>query len=236
MKKAFFFHTRISGGSMPMNADGQRNVSVRREDGQAQFVEQMALIVSSGLYENCHALIIGVNAAVGSEDAQFVSDNAPAGATLVFHGEEAESLLPTMRLLQDWIKGHEDWAVGFAHAKSVTHRHDPMRQAWRRCLEHHVIEHWQKCVNHIERGFDAVGCHWIQGEGFGVPKVFFGGVFWWSTAKFLLTLPKLKEKVEDRADWYRPEFLIGEGPRLPIVKDFHPAWPSLTGCQQSSIT
>lgn len=238
-RRAFFFHTRISGGSMPMNADGQRNVSVRREDGQAQFVEQMELIVSSGLYENCHALVIGVNAAVGSEDVQFVSDNAPAGATLIFHGADAESLLPTMRLLQDWLPGHEDWAIGFGHAKSVTHRQDPMRQAWRRCLEHHIIQNWQRCVTDLEAGYDTVGCHWLcntkPNPGKWAMGCYWGGVFWWAKAEFLLTLPKLPERVTDRHSWYYPELVIGQG-RTPRVRDYHSGWPNLAGCQQSSIT
>jgi hypothetical protein len=231
-KLAVFFHARISGGSMPINADGQRNVSVHPDVGRNQYVEQMKLMVDSGLYDAANEIHIGLNGE--GDDEQFVQEHMPVGCILHVHGAQAVSLLPTMRLLQDWLPGHEDYLVGFAHMKGVTHPHDPFKLAWRACLERHVIKGWKDCVWLLENGHEAVGCHWVKGTDEGRPVEFFGGVFWWSTARFLLTLPPLIEKCETRAQWYVPEFFIGSGPRTPTIFDFHPGWPNQIGCERSA--
>jgi len=234
MKIAVFFHARISGGLMPMNADGQQNVSVNPEVGRHQFIEQMKLMVDSGLYDAASEIYVGLNG--GDDDVVFCRDHLPVGCILIPHGEGAKSLLPTMRYLQEWFPGHEDWAVYFWHMKGVTHPGDPMRQAWRACMEKHIIKDWHNCVGLLSKGdVDSVGCHWLHGTDEGRPVDFWGGVFWWTTAKFLLTLPPLIPECKTRAQWYASEHWIGEGPRLPKVMDMHHAWPSLASCSKSAL-
>jgi hypothetical protein len=234
MKMAVFMHTRLSGGS---NID--TGASVDPVWGRQLFVEQICALVTSGLAEAADEIYIGLNG--NDRDMAFVSNEAPLKAKILQHGENAKSLLPTMQFLQSWLPGHEDWAVCFFHAKGACHPGDPLTAAWRRCMTHHLIDIWRKCVADLELGFDTVGCHWLSPKQY--PRCFvpfhetstpyWGGAFWWATGRFLLQLPKLPEKIERRHHWFLPELLIGSGP-TPRIVDYHRAFPNLAVCQQSS--
>ena len=219
---------------MPINADGQRNVSVHPDVGRNQYVEQMKLMVDSGLYDAANEIHIGLNGE--GDDEQFVREHLPVGCILHVHGNQSVSLLPTMRLLQYWLPGHEEWLVFFWHMKGVTHPGELMRKAWRACLERHVIKDWKKCAGTLQQNewIESAGCHWLLGTDEGRPVHFWGGVFWCTKAKFLLTLPPLIDQCVTRAQWYACEHWIGEGPRLPRVIDFHPGWPNQIGCERSA--
>jgi hypothetical protein len=131
-----------------------------------------------------------------------------------------------MRELQKWLPGHEEWLVCFFHSKGATHPRDPMNGAWRDCMMRHCVLNWRECVGDLVSGYDAVGCHWLpnspndpNADRWG-GNSFFGGVFWWSTAKYLLTLPPLPDKATDRHSWFLPELWLGNG--NPKIKDYHP--------------
>ena len=234
MKIAIFYHCRISGG-----ANVNTGAAVDPIWGRQLFMEQMASLVKSGLADAADEIYIGLNG--NGRDLAFVSEKAPAKAKILQHGENAKSLLPTMRFLQDWLPGHEDWAVCFLHSKGACHPNDPLTTAWRRCMAHHVIENWRRCVMDLAIRFDTVGCHWLSPKEY--PRCFapfhetatsyWGGVFWWATARFLLQLPKLPETIDRRHTWFAPELWIGSGPSPKIV-DYHHAFPNLVGCKRSA--
>jgi hypothetical protein len=217
IKTAVFFHTRLSGG---YNVDS--GAAVEPGWGRSLFLEQMAVLVKSGLAEAAQEFFIGFNGSRG--DWAFVCDNTPAKAKILQHGENARSLLPTMRFLQDWLPGHEDWAVFFSHAKGACHPNDPLTTRWRNCMTRHCITNWRRCVADLEAGYDAVGCHWLHNrpndpnaDRWGANS-YFGGVFWGSKARYLLTLPPLPDLATDRHSFYLPELWLGNG--KPKVKDY----------------
>jgi hypothetical protein len=195
---------------------------------------QIKAVVDSGLNDAADVFLVGING--DGFDTAFAQGHLPKGRSLIQHGEKSESLLPTMRFLQSWLPGHEDYAVLFFHSKGVTHPGDPLNTAWRNCMTRHVITDWRRCVGDLERGFDAVGCHWIHGKRddprLRQPK-FFGGVFWMAKARFLLKLPPVPEKITKREDWFEPEWWIGSGP-APKIHDYHPQFPNLPGCTASA--
>ena len=192
--------------------------------GRKLFKEQMSALVQSGLYSAADETYIGLNG--DGVDYAMADGLAPKGCKILNHGPDAASLLPTMQFLQGWLPGREDWLVFFHHGKGVTHPNDPMTTAWRACMTNHLITHWRNCVADLESGrFDMVGCHWLHNRPDDPNAArwggnsYFGGGFWWSTAKYLLTLPKLPEKVTDRHVWYMAgELWIGCG--KPRVKDY----------------
>jgi hypothetical protein len=226
---AIFYHARLSGGS---NVD--TGASVNPEFGKRLFKEQIKTVQDSGLFENCNEFYVGLNGTM--LEGVWANEIVPRGTQLLMWLPPNESLLCTMRHLQAWLPGHEDWFVCFFHMKGATHPNDPLQNAWRACMTKHVITDWRKCVAALEVGRDAVGCHWLNGRR-DDPKLpqpsFFGGVFWWATARFLLKLPPLPEKITRREDWYEPEWWIGSGP-TPKICDYHPQWPSLDGCKRSA--
>jgi len=234
MKLAVFYHCRISGGH------SQSGLSVNTDHAKNTVREQMALLVSSGLYDASNEIYVGVNG--DDADLDFVAAHVPDGTKILHHRPPAESLLPTMNFMHEWAKAHPTWLVCFFHAKGATHPGDALIANWRRCLEHHVIERWDRCVADLESGqFDAVGVHWMTREQFG-PIInpehggtpHFGGVFWWATAKYLAGLPALPRTVTCKEDFFWPEHFCGSGPTPPRVKDYHSGWPNLHACLTSS--
>jgi hypothetical protein len=234
MRLAVFYHCRLSGGC---NVD--TGASIDPVFGMRLFQDQIKTVVDSGLYSASNEFVIGVN---GNADC-WTSINATVpssdGQLVLYHGEKSQSLLPTMRFLQEWLPGHEDWAVCFFHSKGATHPNDPFNTAWRNCMMKHVITNWRACVADLEAGCDAAGCHWLHNSP-NDPNAdrwggnsFFGGVFWWATARYLLTLPPLPEKITDRHSWFLPELWLGNG--RPRIKDYHAQFPNLAGCQQSAM-
>jgi hypothetical protein len=231
---AVFYHCRISGGTAKING-GQ--TPIKPEFGQALFKEQIQAMVESGLYANAHEVFIGLNGE--GRDAAFVDHNMPEGCKMLVHGERSESLLPTFHFIQDWLPGHDDWFVCFFHTKGVTHPGDAFVTNWRKIMERHVIWNWRRCVGDLESGMDTVGAGWITPENHPawavgdtwMPKErrnkdgslppFWGGVFWWATAKYLIGLPKIEVlEPKERSDWSEPEWWLGRG--KPKVKDYQP--------------
>lgn len=214
MKIAVFWHGRMFGGNPPVSNEAHEIME-----------EQMGLLIASGLYDASNLLVIGLNQ---NESPVTV---VPPGARIIFHGNNAQSELPTLGYLQDWLPGHEDWYVCYWHAKGARHGHDLLNMTWRRCMERAVISNWRKCIQDLDRGADTVGAHWLTRERFGpmVNRFFWGGNFWWAKASFLKQLPALMRQPRDYNDFYEAELWIGTGP-VPKVVDYAPHWPGLIPC------
>lgn len=212
---AVFYHCIFSGVSRPIDTGYSASL----------MADQMDVLKASGLLAVTSELTIGVNG--GKEDADIARLLAPAKAKIVPHGANATTEIPTMNLLRRWLPGHNDWRVLYFHTKGVTHPGLASDLAWRQRMEIACIWGWRDCVQQIDNGFDACGCHWLSPEQYPgqVASPFFGGTFWFASAKYLLTLPPLPP-----ATWpnrYEAEKWIGRGPARPRVKDYFPGWPPL---------
>lgn len=214
-KLAIFYHCILSGGSVPVDTTFACQI----------MAEQMAALKKSGLLDEADEFHIGING--DREDLQIAKLFVPCSqAKFTVHGTGATSEIPTLNTLIRWLPGHDDWAVLYHHCKGVTHPNEPLYAVWRKRMEKAVVWGWRDCITQLENGVDACGCHWLTPEKFPtlVKRVpFFGGTFWWATAKFLKTLPRLPE-----ATWgnrFAAENWIGSGPRRPKVVDYYPGWP-----------
>lgn len=227
---AIFYHCRLHhAGTPPISMDHSIPI----------MVHQMRVIADSGLFSAASKFIIGTNG--DSQNLAAVSMLAPPGTRVIDHGPDARSELPTLATLREWLPGHEDWIVFYHHSKCAT-RTDPLCVAWRGCMERHLIKEWQKCasvLSHPDSDVDSCGCHWMTPERWGASLLptttpYWGGNFWWATAKFLMTLPNLPANGRPgvRDDFWLAEKWIGLGPRRPQVRDFHPDWPNLKGCEK----
>jgi hypothetical protein len=228
---AVFFHARLSGGC---NVD--TGLSIDPQFGRKLFLEQWKALVAD--YPDClfwtaEQIFIGVNGR--HEDAEWIRNivGPYPKAVVLEHGEKAESLLPTMHFLQNWLPGHEDYAVCFFHTKGVTRPDNKFYQDWRKCMEYCVIYQWRRCVYDLNSGFDSVGAHWLENQATDIPTWghghFWGGVFWWAKAKYLLTLKKIPNQITPTAGWWEPEHWIGTGTQ-PKVRDYAPHWPNPKDC------
>lgn len=211
-KIAVFYHCILSGGERDVKPDYSINL----------ISAQMGALTRSGLADACHHLQIGVN---GTEsDAMAIACLCPDKSIITCHGKESRSEIPTLNLIRQWIPEHPDWYVLYHHTKGVSTPNQA--DNWRQRMELHMVWNWQKCVAELDRGSDVCGCHWLTPEKNPgvIDSPFFGGTFWWSKAKYLLTLPPLPE-----SNWqnrYEAEKWIGRAARRPKVHDFCPGWPT----------
>jgi hypothetical protein len=221
-KLAAWFHTRFSGGDFPEHPEAKID-PIR---GIYLFTEQINAVNKSGLYDSLDEFYVGLNGSVS--EGVWANEIVPRGTKVLTWLPPSRSLIPTMRHLQNWLPGHEEYLCCFFHAKGATHDpRDPLTTMWRHCMEQSVIWNWRRCVNDLESGqYDAVGVHWCHNST-NDPNAdrwggnsYFGGVYWWATAKYLLTLPKLPMEATDRHSFYLPELWIGCG--KPRIKDYHP--------------
>lgn len=88
----------------------------------------------------------------------------------------------------------------------------------------HLVLNWQQCVSDLGC-HEALGCHWQR--GLDETQHYFAGNFYWCRAAFFATIPSMFQRecikrygiksVESR---YEAEVVIGNGPRLPIIRDY----------------
>lgn len=216
MKIAIFYHAILSGGTIPIDTHCACQI----------MEEQMHALDESGLLDEADEFHIGING--DDDDANTARLFVPCpDAQFHVHGKSATTEIPTMNILRAWLPSHPGWHVLYHHIKGVTQPHNPLYHAWRRCMEKAVVWDWRTCIAELNRGADSCGSHWLTSQRFPgmVATPFWGGTFWWTTEKFLSTLPPLPS-----ATWgnrHEAENWIGRGPRLPRVRDYHKGWPSM---------
>lgn len=193
-------------------------------------LEQMDMIRRNGLLDSCNHFSVGING--GNESLVYASMLFPSTAELHFHGLDSHNENSTLLNLEQWLPGHSGWNVLYFHSKGATWPYDNyMRSLWRGCMMRHVVSDWKKCVSDLESGFDSVGCHWMIPPATPVGQHIWAGTFWWATSDYLLTLPSIMDRdrikmsgLKHADSRYESEVWIGNGPRLPRVKDYHPNW------------
>lgn len=189
--------------------------------------EQMLAMAASGLLSESSEMIVGVN---GGEESEVFSDSLlPLKAKVQYHGLVSCNECSTILMLEKWLPGHEDWYVLYLHSKGATQSYgDSFRTNWRNCMMKNLVTLWRRCVADLDAGHDAVGCHWMIPPQTPAGQHIFAGNFWWARSSFLLTLPSIMEReriknsgitaIESR---YESEVWLGNGPRIPKVKDYH---------------
>jgi len=215
-KIAAFFHCIVRGGSVPIDTT----------KACAIIQEQMIAYQQSGLLDAADEFYVGVNG--DADDVEIVRLFVPCKKVqFIAHGLGATTEIPTLNVLRKWLPGHEEWNVVYAHSKGVCYPDHLLYHAWRRCLERTVVWGWRDCLDEIAKGRDSCGAHWMTPEQFPgkVESPFWGGTFWWATAKFLLSLPPLPPPTWKNR--FEAENWIGRGPSRPSVTDYHNGWPSM---------
>jgi hypothetical protein len=215
MKIAVWYHCILSGGTIPVDTPY----------ACAIMDDQMAALSNSGLMVAAGEFHVGIN---GSESDRDIARLFVRCSKVQFHlhGSGVTSEIPTLSVLREWLPEHQEWYVLYHHIKGVTHPNEDSYTRWRKRMEKAVVWNWRDCVKKMDAGIESCGAHWLTPEQFpGLVKFtpFWGGTFFWATAKFLSTLPALSN-----ADWgnrFDAEKWIGSGPRRPTVHDYNPGWP-----------
>jgi hypothetical protein len=190
----------------------------------------MSILKDCGLHDAASEIICGING--GEESAKIAGALLPEKASLHFHGAQCRNECRTIRMIEEWLPGHEDYYVLYFHSKGATKHHWDVRATrWRECMQKHCVAFWRRCVAALDSGYDACGCHWFMPPRTPPGQHIFAGNFWWVKASFLKTLPSIMDRdriklsgIDSLESRYESEVWLGNGPRIPNVKDFHPNW------------
>lgn len=202
---------------------------------------QMEELKRCGLLDAAAEFHVGING--GLESLEVSRLVIPPKANMVLHGLQCRNECRTIRMIEEWLPGHDDWYVLYFHAKNSSHATDTgIGVPWRACMMRHCVTNWRKCVAALNEGYDVAGVHFMEPPATPPGQRIMAGNFFWSKASFLAMLPsimardRIKESGIDSIDSrFEAEVWIGNGPRSPHVKDFHgPLWnPSRTAeCAQ----
>lgn len=211
---AVFYHAYFGGGEVPVTTENALRITALQLDHMNY----------SGLSQAADYFQVGVT---GTDlDLLTVAAMCPDKAEVI-HNTEGVAELPTLKRLQFWCKGNPEALVLYLHTKGVIHGNSPVYEAWRNCMQNVVVGKWHECVDHLQGGKESVGAHWLTPERYAFlgPWSYWGGNFWWATAKFINTLPP----IDVNSNRYEAEVWIGRGPKRPRVKDYAPHFP-MSGC------
>ena len=191
---------------------------------QKLFEEQMNSLVSSGIYEKCDFIHIGIN---GDQELPFVLDKMK-----VEYNENKILEANTLQRLWEFSNSNPEYKVLYFHSKGVTHAEDNYltinTNSWRKYLEYYVIDEWKTCVEDLNF-YDCAGAEWIDESKlwdsdlndyrYGI-DLHYAGNFWWANAEYLKNLD-LNYIYNDEKGWarWRSEFWIGT--KNPKYKSYH---------------
>jgi hypothetical protein len=220
-KLAIFYHALFRLGTPPSVLSAAIPI----------ITEQMNALDKSGLLKEASEFHVGIN---DSEEECYGAAKMifPDKAKLTFHGLQCRNECRTILMMEKWLPGNENYYVLYAHSKGASHPlGDDFSTTWRRCMMKHCVWNWRQCVEALDSGCDAAGSHFMCPPETPAGQYIFAGTIYWVKASFLLTLPSIIERsrikmsgIDSIESRYEPEIILGNGPVLPIVKDFHPNW------------
>jgi hypothetical protein len=209
MKIAVWYHCLLKGPG------------INPDYAVALLQSQMNALRDSGLAKEASEIRVGINGSVS--EVLLVSCFSPRSDTFFSCHPKGQSEIPTMQMLRCWLK--PGWFVLYFHMKGVSHPNEKSYENWRQRMEQACVWNWKQCVGDLDRGFDAVGCHWLTPERFpgAVTSPFFGGTYWWSRSEYLMQLPPLPE--DSYANRFEAESWIGRRRPYPLIKSYIDGWP-----------
>jgi len=224
---AIFYHGLFCLGDPPQLLP--RAVSIVRG--------QMWELARTGLLDVCSELHVGLNG--GEETGRIARTIIPPKAKVHLHGLKCRNECRTLLLMQEWVRSHrgQQCYVLYFHCKGATKpAGDVLSAAWLRCMTRHAVLNWRRCVQDLDSGYEAVGSHWLAPPKTPEKQYIFAGNFFWVKASFLATIPSLMERdrikesgIDSLESRYEAEVILGNGARPPIVRDYHPVWPTKIG-------
>lgn len=156
-------------------------------DWESLYSDQLATLYTSGVYDHCDYLFIGVN---GDSPLPFIPPKA-----IVHRNQNLNLEADTLRLMSEFCRYNLDYRVMYFHLKGVTRGGEMRRIAdsWRTYMEHFVFHQYRQCVDLLDQ-YDTVGVELREGpvlvheqETFTPPQ-HYSGNFWWANASYINTL------------------------------------------------
>jgi hypothetical protein len=182
--------------------------------------EHVAELRSSGLFDGGDVLHVGL---VGPKAARQAVRNWSRGRVYMDVFAEADRGWEQVTLGQLHADAVNDcWdAALYLHTKGITTPGDLFAEQWRRSMLRGTVTWWRHCVQALQDGADAVGCHWLEPgkHPWPVDVPYFGGNFWWASREFLA-------RCDPPSGTSRHEAEVWLGRNSPgQVVDLAPGWP-----------
>lgn len=218
---AIFYHCLVFKDNPPVLIDNAVDV----------ILEQMDQLRDSGLMDQASEFIVGING--GNESVLISRLLFPEKTKVIAHGLQSKAENLTIVALEKWIPTHPDWYVLYFHSKGATHAADSdygnrVSFPWRRAMMDDLVINWKQCVSDLEAGAEVACSHFMRNMADGTQNIAAGN-FFWAKSDFLATLPSIylrdrikQSGIDSLESRYEAEVWIGNGPRLPIVKEYRP--------------
>lgn len=179
--------------------------------------EQLLKLFSSGLYDNCQNIYVGISSHDDNNTQWFLELIKNYNKIIPIIHQENHAEKSTLRLLMKNAKKDDYYFYYFMTKNVVTNTgvksnttHDQIikNELWRVSMEYNTINKWRDCISLLDSGYDAVGCNFRKDTHVGFHP-HFSGNFWWTTSKHINTLN------EDYL--YNPNLL---GPQNELLAEF----------------
>lgn len=185
------------------------------------MTEQFRLLLSSGLYQACDKLYIGIVDSANKKPDNGIEwvnyfwkiDTDKKIEIVVYPTNHDET--NTLKWIRDYSANNPGDYILYFHTKGITHFTEPTED-WRKYMEYFVIENWKDCIQKLNEGFDCCGVIWNTKTIWGDFPHFSGSMFWTKT-DYINTL---NHDYLD-SDWrLHREFWIGSNPNAKAF-EFH---------------
>lgn len=152
-------------------------------------VEQLRILLTSGLYDACTEISIGCVGPVQERELlmRYIVQPHPKLKVRYYCAKFNVYEFPTLQLIEN---DAGDYIGFYFHTKAVTKPFDTVYNHWRVCLNEMVLNRWKDHWLNISSGiYDISGLNFL-----GPPKhpEHYSGNFWWFHRQYIDRLPKVK--------------------------------------------
>jgi hypothetical protein len=174
--------------------------------------DQMTKLFTSGLYNECSSIYVGINYH-NIEDVNWFKSllsNYSKFTPIVHTTNDGE--FETMRYLTNYCKNNDCYVMYF-HTKGVGNKDfESNKILWRMSMDYNIIYKFKECVDKLNNGASAVGCNLRYNTHVGYHP-HFSGTYWWSTSNHIKELNEeylhSKTLYNGEFNWLLVEFYIG---------------------------
>ena len=182
---------------------------------ESMVKEQMERLRDSGLLAHTDRLYISCIVKDKEEEGklrQIVGDGQIEFVSVLNDGAAFE--FPALDYMYDKSRG-EDFVFYYFHTKGISYHSINTSntqfmgfrakiEAWRKMMEHFLMDEWQVATNVLEDGYDTYGCYLFP----PFVKSMYAGNFGWARADYFRTLPKLTQEDKRRNRFLAEEWLL----------------------------
>jgi hypothetical protein len=178
------------------------------------ITDQMRILLTSGLYDECEEINIGCIGSVAERDflQKYVVDVYPK-LKIKYFSERAEDYeFPTLRLIEE-EEGHY---VGFYfHTKGVTRPFEVVIQVWRNYMNEKILNLWREHYDRVEIEYE------VSSMGYLKDPNHFSGNFWWFRRDYIDRCPAI-DALDLKNRYHSEQWICMANPKFYSIPHIEP--------------